>query len=237
MKRTYLCLLAMIFLSGSCAAAAQPEVTEITAVGTGSVSLPPDIAAVRAQVQTNAASASDAVSENNAIYERIVAGLAKLGIARGDIALDYYNVRYNPRPQVAPAIQIGEQYGYTVSRDFEVTVRKIAMAGTVTDASIGAGATSIIGIVFALSDRTAARMQAITKAIADARVNAETIARSTGLRIVSIKSVAYPENAYIVQPGMAMIGRVASGQSVPTNLDQGNVSETASVRVIFLAEP
>ncbi len=237
MKRSFLCLLTTFFLAGSFAAAAQPEMTEITAVGTGSVSFAPDVATVRAQVQTNAASASDAVSENNAIYERIVAGLAKLGIARGDVALDYYNVRYYPRPQVAPANLTGEQYGYTVSRDFEVTVRKIAMAGTVTDASIGAGATSIVGIAFDLSDRTSARMQAITKAIADARANAETIARSVGLRIVSIKSIAYPENAYAVQPGMLTIGRVAAGRSVPTNLDQGNVGESATVRVVFLAGP
>jgi uncharacterized protein YggE len=237
MKRTLLCLLAMLFVTGTCGAATQPGITEITASGSGSVSSPPDIATVRAQVQTNAASASDAVSQNNAIYDRIVAGVAKLGIARGDIALDYYNVRYYPRPQVVPANPTGEQYGYTVSRDFEVTVRKIAMAGTVTDACIGAGATSIISIAFGLSDRTAVRMQAITKAIADARANAETIARSAGLRIVSIKSIAYPENGYAVQPGMLMIGRVASGPSVPTNLDQGNVGESASVRVVFLAEP
>ncbi|MFY9738299.1 MAG: SIMPL domain-containing protein, partial [Candidatus Cybelea sp.] len=90
---------------------------------------------------------------------------------------------------------------------------------------------------FDLSDRTSARMQAITKAIADARANAETIARSVGLRIVSIKSIAYPENAYAVQPGMLTIGRVAAGRSVPTNLDQGNVGESATVRVVFLAGP
>jgi hypothetical protein len=180
MKRTLLCLLAMFFLSGSFAAAARPGMTEITTSGTGTVSLSPDIATVRAALQTNAPSANDAISQNNAIYGRIVAGLSKLGIARVDVALDYYNVRYNPRPQVMPAGPTGEQYGYTVARTFQVTVRKIAMAGTVTDACIDAGATEINGVAFGLSDRVAARAQAITKAIADARANAETIARSAG---------------------------------------------------------
>jgi uncharacterized protein YggE len=235
MKRTFLCLLATFFLSGSFAAAAQPGITEITTSGTASVSLPPDTATVRAAVQTYAASANDAISQNNAIYDRIVAALAKLGIARADVALDYYNVRYNPRPPVMPAAPTGEQYGYTVARTFQVTVRKIAMAGTVTDACIDAGATEINGVSFGLSDRVAARVQAITKAIADARANAETIARSAGLRIVSIKSIAYPDNGYAEPTGM--IAHVTARSSVPTNLDQGNVSETASVRVIFLAEP
>jgi uncharacterized protein YggE len=236
MKRTLLCLLAMISLSGSFAAAAQAGTTEITTSGTASVSLPPDIATVSAALQTNAASANDAVSQNNAIYDRIVAALAKLQIARADVALDYYNVRYDPRPPVTPAVPTGERYGYTVARTFQVTVRKIAMAGTVTDACIDAGATEINGVSFGLSDRIAARVQAITKAIADARTNAETIARSAGLRIVSIKSIAYPENGYAEEPG-GLIARVTARASVPTNLDQGNVSETASVRVIFLAEP
>jgi|HubBroStandDraft_1064217.scaffolds.fasta_scaffold193268_2 uncharacterized protein YggE len=236
MKRTFLCLLATFALTGGIAAAAQPVLTVISAYGTGTVALPPDIATVRAQLQTNAANANDAVSQNNALYDRIVAGLAKLGIARADVALDYYNVRYYPRPQVMPATPTGEQYGYTVARNFQVTVRKIAMAGTVTDACIDAGATEINGVSFGLSDPVAARVQAIAKAIADARANADAIARSTGLRIVSIKSIAYPDNGYAEPTGV--IARVsARSSSVPTNLDQSNVSETASVRVIFLAEP
>ncbi len=235
MKRTFVCLLAAFLLTGGLATAAQSGITEISASGTGSVSLPPDVATVRADLQTNAVTANDAVSQNNAIYDRIVAGLAKLGIAPIDVALDYYNVRYFPRPQVAPAISTGEQYGYTVTRNFEVTVRKIASAGTVTDACIDAGATGINGVSFGLSDATAARMQAITKAIADARANAETIARSAGLRIVSIKSIAYPDNGFAGPTGM--IAHVTARSGVPTNLDQSNISENASVRVVFLAEP
>jgi uncharacterized protein YggE len=235
MKRAFVCLLAAFLLTGSQATAALPGITEISASGTGSVSLPPDIATVRASLQTNAASASDAVSQNNTIYDRIVAGLAKLGVARADIALDYYNVRYYARPQAAPVNPTGEQYGYTVGRNFEVTVRKIAMAGTVTDACIDAGATEINGVAFGLSDRVAARAQAITKAIADARANAETIARSAGLRIVSIKSITYPDNGFVGPIGT--IAHVTARSSVPTNLDQGDIGETATVRIVFLAEP
>ncbi|HLY01010.1 MAG TPA: SIMPL domain-containing protein [Candidatus Cybelea sp.] len=235
MKRTFLCLLAAFWITGGLAAAAQPGVTEITASGTGTVALPPDIATVRAGLQTNASSASDAVSQNNAAYDRIVGGVAKLGIARADVALDYYNVRYNPRPQTMAANPTGEQFGYTVSRNFQVTVRRIGMAGTVVDACIDAGATDINGVTFGLADRVAARAQAISKAIADARANAETIARSAGLRIVSIKSIAYPDNGYAEPTGMATIARVTS--RVSTDLDQSNVSESASVRVVFLAEP
>ena len=46
MKRTFVCLLATFLLTGGLGAAAQPGVTEISASGTGSISLPPDIATI-----------------------------------------------------------------------------------------------------------------------------------------------------------------------------------------------
>lgn len=85
MKATFLCLLVAFCITGGLAAAAQPSVTEITASGTGSVSPSPDRARITAAVTTNAQSASDAVSQHNAIYDRIVAGLEKVGVARADI--------------------------------------------------------------------------------------------------------------------------------------------------------
>ncbi len=101
MKRTFICLLAAFAVITASAAAAQPGTTEITATGTGSITMAPDMATVDAGVDTNAANANDAISRNNVIYERVVAALERLGIARGEIALAYYNVNYNPPPRTA----------------------------------------------------------------------------------------------------------------------------------------
>jgi hypothetical protein len=235
MKRTFLCLLVTFFFTGGSASAAQPVITEITTSGTGSVSLPPDTATVMAIVETNAPSASDASSQSNQIYDHVVAALAKLGIAREDIVLSYYNVRYNPRPQVVSPDRSGERFGYTVSRSFRVKVRKIGEAGAVTDACIDSGATSITGVHFGLSSSDTARAQAITKAVANARGNAEALAHTAGLRIVAIKSIDLADGGYVGPQGM--IARVETAGATPTDLDQSNVDVIASVRVIFLAEP
>ncbi|MGB6411888.1 MAG: SIMPL domain-containing protein, partial [Candidatus Cybelea sp.] len=178
MKRTFLCLLIAVAGSTGGALAVPSGATEITATGTGSVSLQPDMATVNAAVETNAARAEEAVSQNNQIYERVVAALQKLGIARDDVTLAYYNVNYNPPPRVMPPPSNGERYGYTVSRTFSVKVRSIGKAGAVSDACIGAGATSINGVSFGLADPSAARAQAIAKAEADARNAAEALART-----------------------------------------------------------
>jgi uncharacterized protein YggE len=231
MKRTFICLLVAVALATAGAAAAQTSPTEITAAGSGSVSLPPDMATINATVETNAENGDEAISRNNAIYDRVVAAVTKAGVARGEVTLTYYNVSYNPRPAGTPAP--GERYGYTVSRSFSVKVREIGAAGRVSDASIGAGATGINGVSFGLSNPSAARAQAIAKAVAQARVNAEALAQAASLHIVAMKSI---ELAGAEVPGPVPLGAMAR-MNAPTQFDQSNVNVTVSVGVVFLAEP
>jgi uncharacterized protein len=231
MKRTLICLLVLFSVLSANAAIAAPLSTEISASGAGTVALAPDMATVSAAVETTSENANDAIARNNAIYDRIVAALLNLGIARDDIALVYYNIRYNPRPSPMPPNPSNEQYGYTVSRNFSVRVRTIGKAGTVSDACIGAGATGINGVDFGLSDPNVARVQAIEKAVSDARANAEAIARAAGLHIVGIKSVELGG-----APGPLPMARIAT-LNAPTQFDQSNVNVTVTLNVVFLAEP
>lgn len=193
----------------------------------------PDLATLDVSVETNAPSASDATAQNNARYDRIVAAITKLGIARSDIALTYYNVSFNPPPRVAPPTS-SERYGYTVSRNFSVKVREIGSAGRVSDACTSAGATAINGVSFGLADPTTARREATTKAVAEARANAEGVAAAAGLHIVGIKSIDLGGGG----PGpVPMMRMAASENAAPTQFDQSNVNVTVSVSVVFLAEP
>jgi uncharacterized protein YggE len=232
MKRTFICLLSVFAFATAGAAIARAAGTEITASGTGSVSLAPNIATVTAAVETNAQNADEAVSNNNAIYGRIVAALEKADVARNDVTLAYYNVSYNPRPRNAPPAS-DERYGFTVSRSFSVKVRRIADAGRVSDACMSSGATAINGIAFGLSDPVVARQQATAKAVAEARANAEAIARAADLRIVGIKSIELGGEP----TGPVPLMRAAAVANVPTQFDQSNVNITISVTVVFVAEP
>jgi uncharacterized protein len=230
MKRTLICLLALFSVVSAGAATAATVSTEITASGTGTVALPPDIATVNASVESTSENANDAIARNNAIYDRIVAALSKLGIARDDVSLAYYNIRYNPRPNPMTPNGSNEQYGYTVSRSFAVKVRSIGKAGTVSDECIAAGATGINGVDFGLSNPNIARSQAIEKAVSDARANADAIAGAAGLHVVGIKSIELGG-----APGPMPLARMATANA-PTQFDQSNVNVTVFVSVVFLAE-
>lgn len=214
------------------AAAATP--TELSVTGTGTVTLPPDLATVAATVETNSASVTDAIAQNNARYDRIVAALSRIGIARDDIRLSNYNVNYNPKPQVVTPDNTGVRYGYTVSRDFSIKVRKIGEAGKVVDACTAAGATGINGVSFGLADPAAARVRATETAVADARTGAETLARAAQLHLVSLKSLSLGGGPIVPQPVM----RMAAGAIAPsTQLDQSDVIVTVSVDAVYLAQP
>jgi uncharacterized protein len=232
MKRTFICLLVAFALTSAGVAAAETAATEITASGSGSVSLPPDMATIDAAVETNAENANEAISRNNEIYNRIVSALERAGVARSDVTLAYYNVNYNPRPKVAPAQPTGERYGYTVSRNFSVKVREIGRAGAVSDACMANGATGINGVSFGLSNPSSARAEATAKAVAEARSNANALAQAAGLHVVSIKSMELGG-----APGPVPLMRAAALAGAPTQFDQSNVNVTVSVSVVFLAEP
>ena len=227
MKRFFICLLATFAIATSAAAAAT---TEITASGAGSVSLPPDQATVTAAVESNAPTADAALGQNNTIYERIVAALSKLGIARTDVTLSYYNVNYSAPPKAGVASG-SERYGYNVSRNFAVVVRNIGKTGSVSDACLSAGATSINGVSFGLSNTGTARGQATSEAVTQARTNAEQLARAASLRIVGIKSIELGG-----APGVEPMFK-ATAAAPATQFDQSNVNVTVSVTVVFTAEP
>jgi uncharacterized protein len=233
MKRSFLCLLAAFLVAGGGAVAAGSGNTEISAPGTGSLWFAPDLATVSAGIDTNAPTAAEALGKNNQTYDRIVAALRGLGIARDDVALLSYNVSYNPPPQIVPPVVTGERYGYTVSRAFMVKVRDIGKAGIITDACISAGASAINGVAFSLGNPGAGRAQAIAAAVADARKNAEALAKAASLHIVGIKSIELL-NASSYAPGPQMLAR---GPAKSTAFDQGNVAVEATVTVVFIAQP
>lgn len=126
----------------------------------------------------------------------------------------------------------GDRYGYTVSRNFSVKVRKIASAGRVSDACMGAGATAINGVSFGLSNPATARGEATRRAVEEARANAQALAAAAELHITTIKSIELGAGVSGPVPMMK-----AAALNAPTEFDQSNVNVTVTVTVVFLATP
>ncbi|HTC29530.1 MAG TPA: SIMPL domain-containing protein [Candidatus Acidoferrum sp.] len=229
-----LALVAMLLVA-TIAAAPAATTTHITVSGEGTVAVMPDQATVRGSVVTNADSAENAVSQNNTIYAHLVDAAVAAGVARDDITLAYYNINYIPRPRPAPGeVAPSGQFGYIVSRSFDVKVRSVAKAGTVVDALTKAGVTNVESVSFGVADSSRARSTATAKAMADAREKAGEIARAAGLHIVGIEEIS---NGGAVRFPAPMMKTMAVNEAAPTVFDAGNVNVTADLTVVFLAQP
>ena len=66
----------------------------------------------------------------------------------------------------------------------------VTTAGSIVDAGLKAGANELDDITFGLKEPTPQRVEALRRAVADARLTAETIAEAMNVRIVGIAEVS-----------------------------------------------
>src|SRR4029450_8495073 len=79
--------------------------------------------------------------------------------------------------------------GYTATNSVTVTIRKIADAGDVVDAAVGAGANQVYGPNLLASDQNAAYRKGLAAAVAEARTKAEALARASGVSLGRVTAV------------------------------------------------
>ncbi len=209
---------------------AEEPAPSITVVGSGAVSSPPDTAEVNAGVVTQAATASQAMSQNSAAMAQVLKALAALGIADRDI----HTTNVSIVPQRAP-MQSGRPapspvVGYEVTNQVQVKVRNLASLGRLLDTLVSQGANSLGGIGFSVADPAPLLAQARTKAIADARQKAQVYAAAAGVklgRVIFIRDAT-------VGPPRPMAGRVMALATTP--IAPGEQELEVSVSVTYALE-
>lgn len=201
-------------------------VRQITVIGNGEASGTPDTGSVQLGVQTDAATARDALTANNTQMEALIAKLKELGIADKDMQTSNLSIspRYNDTGR--------EVTGYTVSNMLMVTIRDVSKASNLLDAVVDAGANNIWGIGFTIDDPTALQTTARNNAIADAKARATAMAQAAGGAIGQIISIS--ENIGSVAPPVMYAradAQAAGASSVPVQSGEQTVS--AQVQITF----
>lgn len=197
MKRTLFatCILALALgvLPGR-AFAADPAT--LTVNGAGSVSKAADSALVDiALVTSDEASASKATDQNNTAFNTLRERLRALGVRADGIRTTSFNVRYVPRPpqlrqplaSAAPPVA-QQRYGYVATRSLTVTAPRVDAAGRVVDAAVAVSA-NVNGLRYTLADQRSAVAQALSAAVADAQMQADSVAAAAHVHITGIKSI------------------------------------------------
>lgn len=222
------------------AAVAQTAVTiaetapVVTLTVTESVEAAPDVATVGTGVQTRAPSAQTAMQDNAARTEKLIAALARAGIAKKDIQTsgitlsaqyDYSNRDGQPE---------GPRFiGYEASNQLSVKLRDMRKVGASLDAMVAAGATSISGPSFSIDDPSPLIQQARGTALKSAKAQADYYAQAAGFRTARLVSIS--ENNSGGQPPMPMLqsARFKADAAPPTPVEPGQVSASVTLTVQY----
>jgi uncharacterized protein len=160
----------------------------ITVTGLGQAFGAPDKAVVMVGAEVVGSSAGDAFAQVNNTVQSIIDAVTALGIARVDIRTNYLSIYMDyggmPYPMDMDTSSMQETgkpaYNYRASNSLEITVRDIAQIEAVIDAAIGAGASRLDGLSFAVSNPVALEAEARVGAMEDARTRAQQLAELVG---------------------------------------------------------
>ena len=198
----------------------------ISVTGVGRATLTPDRASFTAGVQTVAPSLTAATQENAARMTAVIAALKRAGA--GDRELRTFGLSIYPQQAVgdnkAPRI-----VGYQVSNNVMVTKDDPAAVGALIEAAVQAGANSVSGVSFAVSDPARGRDAGLQAAFADARAKAEVLAKAAGRS--AGRALAITEGGAAAPP--VPMFRRAEAMSMAAPVESGAEELTFTVSVIF----
>jgi uncharacterized protein YggE len=213
-----------------------PVVPTLVTSGQGEARVTPDRASVLVNVQTRAATAAAAASENAQKTRAVIDALLKLGLPKEQVSTQGYTVypemRYDNTggsPRVTD---------YVVTNTIRAETHRPEQAGTIVDAALGAGANVINSLSFYASSIEEPRRQAIALAVANARADAEAMARAAGGSIGSLLELSTQGPTVPPRPmfdvGM-MRAKAAQAEPTPINPGQQTISVYVNARWQFVA--
>lgn len=154
--------------------------------GVGLAVRAPDLARVTVGVEVTEAGAADAQARASERMTSVIGAVREAGVASRDVATA--RIALGAAWDYAGAAP--RMVGYTASQTLAVRVRDLASLGTVIDAAVRAGATTIESVSLEVADPAAALAEARDAAMADAVARASALARAAGVslgRAVSIR--------------------------------------------------
>jgi len=207
---------------GTAHGTSEPAARTVTVEGSATARVVPDTATFSFGQETDGASAKAALADNAAAMRRVITALLRAGVAKDDIQTQ--DVSVYPRRN-----ENGDVVGFSASGSVVATVRRLARAGAVVDAAVGAGADETSGPQFDRSSRSELTQKALREAFSNARAKAETLAREAGSSLGEVRRIE--ETSQEPQPVPIGVYRAAALDATP--IEPGTQQASATVTVTF----
>lgn len=181
---------AVLLAASSTLALAEEKSMErtITVSATGTAEAEPDRARITSGVSTEAATARQALTQNNETMSKIIGELKRKGIDPKDIQTASFNVE--PVMDYSKDGQPPKVRGYRVSNQVIVLVRNLDQLGDVLDDVVSAGANQIQGLAFEVSKEDTLKDDARKEAVANALRRAKLLAAAAGAEVGNVLQIS-----------------------------------------------
>jgi uncharacterized protein YggE len=208
------------------------EENRVTVTGEGTALSVPDRATLRFGVVRRDPDPRKAMSDASEASNKLVAALKKAGIAEKD--LQTANVNLQAEYSNPPAGESAKITGYRATLDVVAKARDLKRIGDVIVAASDAGAGSVSGIAFELSEDNPAKYTASADAVKDARKRAEAMAKAAGRSLGEVVTMGEPQasGGYVPNYTSPLMDARAFG-SYKLAVQPGELTQTVRVTVTF----
>jgi uncharacterized protein YggE len=204
-------------LAASCGSSVAADVLprSVSVTGSGEVRAQPDMAYVTLGVEARKPTLAEARNLVAATVERV------LGLAR--------ELKIDPRYVDSTALQVQPEYrwndkdaqrvllGYVVSRQVEIELRNLEQLGALLERSVTAGVNQVGSPRLDSTRRKELERDALARGVADARLNAEALARAAGATLGPVRTLSASAEAPVVPMYRE---RVMMAQAVAADAEQ-----------------
>jgi uncharacterized protein YggE len=226
-------VVALVLVAAALAGVGRPEAAGgaeedaragITVTGVGTVKSVPDEAELSLGVETEAATARDALAENYARMQRLLAALRGAGVKKADIRTQEVSLY--------PRYEENGPEGFTARNTVLVKIRDLSRAGAILDLAARSGANETSGPSMSTSNREELEAKALAQAVRNARAKAEALAEAAGVGLGRVTAIVEGSNAEY-EPYL-MRAAADSEKAVP--IEPGTEDVQASVTITFSIE-
>lgn len=211
--------------------AGQTPPPQVVVSGVGEARVTPDRATIMVGVQSRAATAAGAAADNARRQKAILDTLRALGLGSDQLSTANYNVApemvYPATGGSGPRVT-----GYTVTNTVRADVRRLDEVGRVIDAALAKGANEISSLQFYSSKADSARRSALAAAVADARLDAEMLAKAAGGSLGNLLELSTSEAP--VRPVPVSMRAMAAAEKTPIEPGQQTISAAVTARWAFV---
>jgi uncharacterized protein YggE len=220
----------LLFLAASGAMAQNRPARTITVSGQGAVTAAPNFATIDLGVVTSAKTVQAALQQNNLLMTKVVASVKKTGVAEADMQTTQFTIEpEHPRNPRTGDEDFSKIVGYSVSNKVTAIVRKLSLVADVIDSATQAGANSANSVAFLVKDRAKLEDQAKTKAMQDARHQAEVLAAAEGAKVGKVVNISTASTDF-GPPPMAILPKFRASPATPILPGEVGISASATVQ-------